>query len=78
MAKVTNGPLIQVTHWAVGRVPDASQVAMKLNDHSAFLMSVEEARHLSIALHHEADALGQLKPPPVRANAAASGRPTKK
>jgi hypothetical protein len=61
MAKVTNGALLQITYWAVGRVPDTSQVAILLND-SPFLMSVEDARQLATALNGEALALGILIP----------------
>jgi hypothetical protein len=64
MAKVTNGPLIQVTHWAVGRVPDTAQVAIKLNDFS-FLMSVEDAGHIAAAINSEAESLDKSKPPPA-------------
>jgi hypothetical protein len=78
MTKKSNETLVPLAYWAVGRVPDTSQVAVKLNDHSAFLMSVEDARHLSVALHREAHALGQEKPAPARARAAVSGGPAKK
>jgi hypothetical protein len=77
MTKKANESLIPLCYWAVGRVPDTSQVAVRLNDSPAFLMSVEDARHLSIALHQEAHALSQLLPLPAQSRATVSA-PAKK
>jgi hypothetical protein len=77
MTKKTKS-LIPLSYWTVGRVPDTSQVALKLNDYPAFLMSVEDAGYLSIALHQEAHALGQEEPVPARGRAAVSAGPAKK
>jgi hypothetical protein len=78
VTKKANKSFIQLSYWAVGRVSDTSQVAVKLNDFPAFLMSVEDARHLSIALHQEAHALSQEESPPARGPAATSAGPAKK
>jgi hypothetical protein len=48
--------LVPVSYWAVGRLPETSQVAIKLNDLPPIHMSAENAREIAAALKSEAHA----------------------
>lgn len=48
--------LVPVSFWAVGRVAETAQVAIKFNDLPPILMSVENAREIAAALKSEAHA----------------------
>jgi hypothetical protein len=46
--------LVPTSYWAVGRLPETGQVAIKINDSPPVVMSVEQAREIAAALKSEA------------------------
>ena len=48
--------LVPVAFWAVGRLAETSQVAIKINDLPPVLMSAEQAKEIAAALKSEVHA----------------------
>lgn len=59
MVKSSNEALVPVSFWAVGRLAETSQVAIRLNDLPPIFMSVEIAREIAVALKAEVSAVSQ-------------------
>ena len=72
MTKRVDGAFTRVSSWAVGRLADTLEIAIRLNDFSPILMSVADAKEIAAALNSEAESVARLKPaqPPVSAVAS--------
>jgi hypothetical protein len=57
MARSSRNTLIPISFWAVGRLVETSQVAIRFNDLQPMLMSVENAREIVAALEAEIKAV---------------------
>jgi len=78
--------LIALSYWAVGRLPETGQVAIRINDSPPVVMSVEHAKEIAAALKSEAHdatvarlmrgperSVRALKTPPLADKASAAG-----
>jgi hypothetical protein len=46
--------LVALSYWAVGRLPETGQVAIRINDSPPVVLSVEHAEEIAAALKSEA------------------------
>jgi hypothetical protein len=74
MSKLTGDVgLTSLSFWAVGRVAEAAEIAMKLNDFPPVLMSPDNAREIAEALTSEANAVAPRgRRPPVTSSSRAA------
>jgi hypothetical protein len=57
VVKSSKGAFVSISHWAVGRLPETTQVAIKLGNFPPILISVDNAKEIAAALKSEADAV---------------------
>jgi hypothetical protein len=58
MPKATDKTFVPVSSWAVGRFPNRSQVAFKLNDLTV-VMSMADAKAVAASLNSAVEEIGQ-------------------